>query len=1246
MNVVSNSAAATLVRDTIQRDLADEPQTVIRVYETAQLKTDVREYVLTDHLAQDMVKVLEKVVESAKPPGSPTDQVGIWVSGFFGSGKSHFAKLAGHLLADTDTGGGEGAHALFGRLLHQGRTADDRLAEVLQEAKVYSLNSHLVAFDITAQHSAAADRNVGLTFLRTFYQSLGLSSVVAFAERELELDLAGKRPAFEQLYQQKAGVPWEEDKDLAASSVLLAECLAELLPERYRTRELAHESLVLDVADTENALTIDAVVKRLLRWQDSEVQAGKPQQRIVFVVDEVGAWAGRNQERIEQVRALVETLGSEGRGRVWLLATSQERLSAVVQNATIADDRAGRELLQRLEARFKTNIHLESSEVGTVIQDRILRKSPTSVPSLQKLWGDHEGTLRDVAEPPGLELGANYPRADREPFVSDYPFLPYQLQAAADIFGNMRGVRISSGARSMLGVAFDALKSLADQPLGTVVSWDQIFDSANRGNEFADEQYLGSQGIEYIRSADRDVLGTPLKSPSRVLKTLWLAQQTTRIPCTSRNLARLLVEAVNSDVLQLEQDVDATLRALETRTFVRQDAGTGQWKFLTQDQVTVEKIAGRIAEDIKVKEVRDAITGLYQTQLQAVLGGRLTVGKSNTAFDYGLFLGGSALKNDKAPVKVKVDVVTRADEAKKIAEETGGYLEEPQVRWVVFATSGVEDRLRRAMAIERLEKDDEYQRIATERTRAETTRLQDEAAQLRAEAGSEIERVFRGGTLYWGGHAQAIEANGSASGQATTTRTEIEKALRDRVVNYYYRFTDGDRTFNAANIDKLFTVAPGDRATLDLDLGLFDADGHIHGNHVLIEELSAFLRQSTKTTGDDIADHFENDRYGWPRDLLRYIGAAMFIDAKVATIDRTGKRYDDPRAAGARALFGTQAFKTTRLEVEEDSLTPDESSRAQALLAELQHPATDGGEIALKEATLQLAADLKQRLVVLDRARQVDFPLPDDYDGIETTIEAVGAPASRVKVIRALLAHASDLQGAVKAISGLEKFGERSGFAQYRRSRELLTAALQAGLADDPDHGSETQDARDQLEALIDQKRVLPEWEGSYQTYRLVVLDAFKGVYMPVREELHQRCEAAKTAVTGMPEYAELDLAERSQMRVEFLGDGKPLQEVSLTELRDEQQLLAANAEYSIGHMRATLAALDSQVAAAQARVIELLTEQRKRKGEAARVVSWKASDAFVGRRFETEADVDAAFDPEKQRLKDLVRDGKTIQVV
>lgn len=1236
------------VRDTIERNLADEPQAIVRVYETNRLRADLLEYVLTDQLAREFARVLERVVDSARPAGGETDRVGVWVSGFFGSGKSHFAKLAGHLLADSEVGSGERARDLFSRLLQPGRPSDERLRELFQQARTYRLACHLVAFDIMAQHSAIAERNVGLTFLRAFYESLGLSRVIAFAERELELQAAGKHQAFVELFEQKSGVPWEEEKDLASSSALVAECLAALMPDRYRTAELAHQSLELAMREVEGHLNIDGVVERLLRWLEvRQKEVGPGPQRIVFVADEVGAWAGRNQDRIEQIRALIETLATKGQGCIWLIATSQERLSAVVQNASIADSRAAQQLLQRLEARFQTNVHLESSEVGTVIEDRILRKRPTAVPALERLWEERQQQLRDIGQPPGLELGANYPRADRQPFVRDYPFLPYQLQAAADIFGGMRGVRISSGARSMIGVAFDALRALADRPVGNVVSWDQIFDSANRDNEFADEQYLGSQGLEYLRSADRDVLGAPISRPSRLLKGLWLAQQTGRIPRTSRNLARLLVDNLDADVLRLEQDVEETLAALERRNFVRREAATGHWKFLTQDEVTVEKIVRRIAEDLKQKEVRDAVFNEYARQLQALFNGRITMGKSNTAFDYGVCLNAAPLKNDRAPVKLRVELVASASEARKIAEESAAYLDAPEVRWVLQVVPGLEDRLRRALAIERLENDEEYRRIATERTRTEAGKLRAEADELRRNAAADVERAFQGGTLYWAGNELTLEpGNGGRRGKGEGAKVKVEEALCERIAAHYYRFAEGDRTFTPANVDRLFTVAAADRAALDPDLGLFGPEGHVHGNHVLVEELSAFLKSSTRTAGQDVTDHFGAAPYGWPADLLRYVAAAMFVDAKLSAIDRTGRRYDDPQAPGARTLFGTAAFKNTRLEVEEEALTPDESSGARTLLAELGQAPSDGGEVALKEATLQLTSSLARRLAVLEKARQVGLPLPASYETIPAILEAIGASASRVKIVRALLAHAQSLREAAKALDRLEDFDRQHGFDQYRRSQQLLAAALQAGLTDDPKHGPAIQAARDELGALRAQARVLDEWDGAYRKYRLDLLDAFKAVYVPLREELHEKVAAARRAIMEMPEFEALSYGERALVRVEYLGDGQPLQEVSLPELRDEQQLLAASAEYSIAHLRTALAALESQVALAQARVIELHAAQQERGGAAVKIVAWKPAEAFAGKRFTTEADVDAAFDPEKERLKALVREGKTIQAV
>ncbi len=280
------------VRDTIERSLANEPQSVVYVGEGSKLFADFDEYVLTDHLAKDYATVLEPIVIAAKPPGEDTNKVGIWVSGFFGSGKSHFAKIAGHLLADSEVDGtGETARSMFRRLLRQGKPADDTVAELLQQASTYQLDFHLVAFDIQAFHADVANHNVGLTFLRAFYSSLGLSDVVAFAERELELQRAGKYVAFLTLYEEKFGRPWADDRDATMYDLELAACLAELMPERYSSQELAQKSLEISLQDYAN-LNIDGVVDRLKRWLEQQSTASGRPKRLIFVADEVGAWAG------------------------------------------------------------------------------------------------------------------------------------------------------------------------------------------------------------------------------------------------------------------------------------------------------------------------------------------------------------------------------------------------------------------------------------------------------------------------------------------------------------------------------------------------------------------------------------------------------------------------------------------------------------------------------------------------------------------------------------------------------------------------------------------------------------------------------------------------------------------------------------------------------------------------------------------------------------------------------------------
>ncbi len=162
------------VGSTIERDLTDEPRSVIKVAETASLRGELLEYVLTDQLARQFAAVLEPLVQSARLGAADSTGNGIWVSGFFGSGKSHFAKLAGHVLANTPVGDTT-ARDLFRLLLHPGNIGDDRVSTLLQDLVTYGLTCQLVPFDITALHTPGAEQNVGLTFLRALYSLVWIS---------------------------------------------------------------------------------------------------------------------------------------------------------------------------------------------------------------------------------------------------------------------------------------------------------------------------------------------------------------------------------------------------------------------------------------------------------------------------------------------------------------------------------------------------------------------------------------------------------------------------------------------------------------------------------------------------------------------------------------------------------------------------------------------------------------------------------------------------------------------------------------------------------------------------------------------------------------------------------------------------------------------------------------------------------------------------------------------------------------
>src|SRR5262249_16544159 len=161
------------------------------------------------------------------------------------------------------------------------------------------------------------------------------------------------------------------------------------------------------------------------------------------------------------------------------------------------------------------------------------------------------------------------------------------------------------------------------------------------------------------------------------------------------------VRDLGEDVFKLEEAVAATLERLAERDYVRQDVGTGQWRFLSQDEVTVERIVRRLSDEIRQKDLRDALAKLYHDRLRTP-SGRLTLGKNGVAFNWGFFSNRAPLKKEDEPVSLRV-CPPGTPAARDAEASAAANLNAPVVAWVVDEVGRIEERLRRALAIEALE---------------------------------------------------------------------------------------------------------------------------------------------------------------------------------------------------------------------------------------------------------------------------------------------------------------------------------------------------------------------------------------------------------------------------------------------------------------------------------------------------------------------------------------------------------------
>jgi len=565
----------TIIRSLFEKSIDRHIQGVIKADDDSDLLNEVSEYVVTTEVSKRLDDLLESYLQEKTANG-------VWISGFFGSGKSHLLKMLSLLLPDRQLDGTKVSDLFLDKLKEEPMLAADlkKALKIPSQSKLFNIDQKA---DVIAKNQIDALLSV---FVKAFNEVRGYYAKQGYiAEIEAELDSRGLLQVFKDAFAKESkGVPWEIGRDTvhALDNEIFARAFSATGGSSYE------EALkVLDRKQAGYKVSIESFAEEINKW----IAKQQPNFRLNFFVDEVGQFIGTDSKLMLNLQTIVETLATKCQGRAWVFVTSQGDLSAVLGEL---GTNQGTDLT-KIQGRFIQPLNLTSQDVAEVICRRLLAKKDTE--DLFALYDSEKENLRTLFK--FGDKSRDYPGFKSEQDFADfYPFQPYQfelLQASLIELSRhnfFTGKFKSIGERSMLGILQDVVKSLGDEQVGRLATFDAMFDGIRSSLQanlqtsvLTAERLLGESSME-----------------SRVIKVLFLLKFVKEFKSTPRNIAILLIDRCDIDITAHEKAVRTALNKLEHDTYIQRSGDI--FEFLTDDEKDVEsEIKGTEIDDTDVREL-------------------------------------------------------------------------------------------------------------------------------------------------------------------------------------------------------------------------------------------------------------------------------------------------------------------------------------------------------------------------------------------------------------------------------------------------------------------------------------------------------------------------------------------------------------------------------------------------------------------------------------------------------------------
>jgi len=1006
------------IREIFENKIDRKIEEVIKVTQVDEqtVHDEIQEYVVTD-VIKGYYRDITKTIIDAK--SAPHEGIGIWVSGFFGSGKSSFAKILGYILE------GKVVLGKDSRELFNEQANDKGIADNLNYIKT-AIPMKSIIFDVSMDRSVKqATDHITKIMYKVLLRELDYAEDFDLARLEMDLEEDNKLDKFITLYEKEYSYNWSKGRKRGSGLSEASRILHLMDSKTYNQPDSWVRSIQIKDATGNTVGRADITPNDLSVAVFELMKRRKPGFSAVFVIDEVGQYVSRSVDKMLDLQAIVQALGVEGKNRVkskqaaspvWLVVTSQEKLNEIVSSL---DDK--RIELARLKDRFPNEVDIGPMDIAEITSKRVLSKKATVLPSLTKLFSQNESRLNQCCK---LENTKRDSKVTKDDFVKLYPYLPQFIELSIDI---MSGIRLLPGAHKFSGgsnrtiikqaqqMLINPKVNLCDSEMGVLVTIDKVYDLIDTN--------LSSEKKKDIEDISKRFTGD--NWAVKVGKAVCLLEFVRDLPRSAENIASVLYPDVNS--ASVYPQVKEALEKLEEAQFIKQTsegyklltAQEKNWDIKRNGISPKQQDRNKFRREVVKEILSDSKIGLYKYgnrtfKLAMRLDDILTIQDGDLNFDF-FSLDDNSQLDEKREEKKKE---SRIDKNKNTIYAVFALNEEVHkiIDEVCKSDKMIEEHKR--LAAEGLLPADEHKCYNDEKSKKD--KLWTSFKELMTNALYLGKSIFRG-----------VEKDIAASG--ISVQESIKKILDAHFLSIFPKYELGAKQLSGKEAEQLLTAAN----LSGMPSALYDGSNGmgivvnqsgkyiINENAEILTEVLGYITEKhaygEKIYGKTMDEHFSGNIYGWQRDVLRLVLAALFRSGKIEISYQSKRLRDHTDHLGREAIINNNSFKNAGFFPREQTLTLQQIKDACINFEAITGEEIDADESAISKALKKLAESEKERLYNLQAIlRSNKLPCLDIVSNLLSTFKQIPENNSD-DCVKYLAEEGKELKQTLEKVTKIEK---------------------------------------------------------------------------------------------------------------------------------------------------------------------------------------------------------------------------------